>query len=78
MKTTIKYQINKKFILENKETNYYRNNQSVRNLKEQFVSYVELENRLKALEENFSTNISENKTSVYHIDGFENWKDIYY
>ena len=31
------------------------------------------------MEEKFTTNDSENKSNVYHIDdGFKNWKDLNY
>ena len=57
----IKGQINKKVSMKKKEESYY-NNKKIRyiNYKELHRSYVELQNRLKALEEKCTMNDSEN------------------
>ena len=72
MKTKIKYQINEKLFMREIEKIYYRDKKNrYINFRDLLRPYVELENRLKALEEKFSTIDSEdnqnyitNKTNV--------------
>ena len=54
----IKYQSNKKCITKRTEINYYRNKRNTY-YKDLIRSYVELQNKLEALEENFKLNDSE-------------------
>ena len=68
----MKYQTNKNFYYENNRDNLLQKYiNRYKNIKVLLRSYVELENRLKALEGIFSPNDSENKTKVYHIDDFK-------
>ena len=61
MKIKIKYQINKKYIMKKIETNFYRNKMIIAKKEGQIIknymfftwSYVELQNKLKTLEEKF-------------------------
>ena len=63
MKTKTKYQINKKCVVNEIEKNYSKK-QNIKyiNYKELHRSYVELQNKLKAMEEKFTSNDSKNKT----------------
>ena len=59
MKTRIKYQLNKTFIMKkNRDKLLLKQNYTNIKLKELLTNYVEVENRLKALEVNLSTNDS--------------------
>ena len=64
MKTKIKYQCNKKYIMKKIEINFYRNKMIIakkrsKEYKELQRSFVELQNKLKALEEKIKVNESE-------------------
>ena len=60
----MKYQFNKKYIMKKIEINYYRikmhTGKKNTEFKDLVRSYVELGNRLKALEEKYTTNDSQN------------------
>ena len=81
------YYKNKHKISNQQETSFKKNREHLLQkqnkryiiFKELLRSYVALENRIKALEESFSTNDSKNnqtpitnKTIIYHIDAFKN------
>ena len=74
MKIKIKYPINKRYIMKiivKKILLQKQNNRCIQ-FTDLVISYVELENRLKTVEENLK-NVSENKT-----DGLsKNWIDLY-
>ena len=66
MKTKIKYQIDRKKTMK-KNTDKLLQKQTDRyiHFKELLRNYVDLENRLKALEESFSTNVSKKQCLSY-------------
>ena len=71
MKTKIKYHFNQNYIRKKVEINFYRNKRRYIHFKDLLRNYVELENRLKAVEGNFLINNSENKTDVHYFEGFQ-------
>ena len=59
-KIKVKYQINKKINMKKiKEKHYYKKNNRCIQFKDLVISYVELENNLKALEEKLKTGDTE-------------------
>ena len=61
MRKKLKYQINERYVMKkNKDELLQKQNGKNKSFEELLRSYVEIENRLKALEENASINDSEN------------------